>query len=47
MTTHLCHALGCNRAVPPKMLFCRPHGDATPQHIKDAVWETFRKGQEV
>lgn len=47
MTPHLCHAEGCTRPVPPKMFMCKPHWFALPKETRDAVWATYRPGQEV
>ena len=45
--THTCHAPGCRTAVPPKMFACRPHWFALPRQLRDAIWATYRPGQEV
>ena len=47
MAAHLCHAPGCKTAVPPKMFACRPHWFALPKAMRDAIWATYRDGQEV
>lgn len=44
---HTCHAEGCAKAVPPRMLFCLPHWRKTPRHLQAAIWRTYREGQEV
>jgi len=44
--THTCHANGCSTRVPPKMFMCAKHWRQLPQHLKDAIWETYRDGQE-
>ena len=44
---HICHAPGCTRRVPPKMLACRDHWGALPKKIQDAVWREYRPGQEL
>lgn len=47
MMAHVCHAEGCNVAVPPKMLMCRRHWFQVPKQLRDAVWAEYRPGQEV
>mgnify|MGYP001575070721 CR=1 FL=1 len=44
---HLCHARGCTRAVPPKLLMCLPHWRLVPLPLQRAVWATYVPGQEV
>ncbi|MEM7019161.1 MAG: hypothetical protein AAF512_17690 [Pseudomonadota bacterium] len=44
--THLCHAEGCQEAVPPKLLMCRRHWRMVPAELQQAVWQHYRKGQE-
>ena len=44
--SHLCHAHGCNRPVPPAMFACKPHWYALPKPIRDAIWREYRNGQE-
>lgn len=44
---HTCHAIGCSRRVPPRMLFCGPHWELTPKPIRVLVWSTYRLGQEI
>jgi hypothetical protein len=44
---HLCHAIGCARAVPPKMLMCLPHWRMVPRELQQEVWRTYRPGQEI
>lgn len=45
--THHCHARGCEVAVPPKIFMCRRHWYALPKPMRDAVWATYRPGQEI
>ena len=47
MAAHLCHAPGCKTPVPSKMFACRPHWYALPKPMRDAIWATYRDGQEV
>ena len=46
MTAHTCHARGCDRAVPPRMFMCKDHWFALPKPMRDAIWDTYRPGQE-
>lgn len=43
---HHCHAWRCRVHVPPAMLMCRPHWYMVPRALRDAVWATYRPGQE-
>jgi hypothetical protein len=45
--SHQCHALRCNKVVPPKMLMCAKHWRMVPRALQRAVWERYRPGQEV
>jgi hypothetical protein len=47
MTAHLCHADGCRIPVPPRMFMCRGHWYSLPKPLRDAIWATYRPGQEV
>lgn len=47
MSKHVCHAIGCDVEVPPKMLMCRAHWYKVPAHLRARVWATYRPGQEV
>ena len=47
MTAHTCHACGCDRAVPPRMFMCKRHWFMLPESTRDAVWATYRPGQEI
>lgn len=44
---HTCHHPNCNEPVPPARLACRKHWFELPQDLRNAVWRTYRKGQEV
>ena len=44
---HLCHAVGCPKAVPPKMLMCFRHWSMVPRNLQAEVWRTYREGQEI
>lgn len=44
--THLCHAVGCNREVPPKMFMCPRHWFSLRGAVRAAIWREYRPGQE-
>lgn len=44
---HTCHADGCEEPVPEWKLMCQPHWRMVPKRFKDAVWATYRRGQEI
>ena len=46
MPEHTCHATGCDKRVPPKMFMCRTHWYKLTQAHRDAIWFTYRPGQE-
>jgi hypothetical protein len=43
---HVCHAMGCGVAVPPRMLMCRRHWFMVPKNLRDDVWDAYESGQE-
>lgn len=45
--SHTCHALGCERVVPPKMFMCRRHWWMLDPNTRGLVWLHYRPGQEV
>lgn len=45
--SHHCHAIGCTKSVPPKLLMCAPHWRAVPGALQRMIWKTYRTGQEV
>lgn len=47
MPSHTCHARGCEAEVPPAMFMCKKHWFALPKPLRDEVWRTYRRGQEV
>ena len=47
MSVHICHATGCGKPVPPKLLFCLKHWRLTPKKIQLLVWRHYRPGQEI
>jgi hypothetical protein len=44
---HTCHALGCDREVPPKMLMCLRHWRMVPRFLQRRIWDTYVSGQEI
>lgn len=42
---HTCHAIACDKSVPPEMLMCRRHWFTVPKALRDRVWATYRDGQ--
>lgn len=44
---HHCHWPGCKKQVPPAVWGCKPHWFALPKAIRDRIWATYRKGQEI
>lgn len=45
--THTCHARACKAPVPPAMLMCKRHWFLVPLELRDVVWATYRRGQEI
>lgn len=45
--SHTCHAIGCNRQCPPRMLMCRLCWRRVPKHLQKAVYANYRPGQEI
>ena len=43
---HGCHWPGCRQQVPPAMWGCRTHWFLIPKPLRDAIWRTYRPGQE-
>ena len=44
---HHCHWPGCEKQVPPAVWGCLQHWKRLPQEIRDKIWATYRKGQEI
>jgi hypothetical protein len=44
---HTCHWVGCTVEVPPSMWGCKSHWFKLPKHLRERIWATYRKGQEV
>lgn len=44
---HICHWPTCESSVPPKMWGCRKHWFMLPKAIRDAIWLTYKPGQEI
>lgn len=47
VTRHTCHADTCETPVPPHMNMCGAHWYQIPKPLRDAIWATYRPGQEV
>lgn len=47
MSAHTCHAVGCGRAVPPRLVMCNRHWRMVPRQLQREVWRHYRKGQEI
>lgn len=47
VSTHTCHAKGCDERVPPRMFMCRRHWYTLPKATRNAVWAVYVPGQEV
>jgi hypothetical protein len=45
--SHHCHWPGCRVEVQPHLWGCWKHWRKLPQDIKDDIWRSYRKGQEV
>lgn len=43
---HTCHALHCDRNIPPRMHMCKPHWSMVPRRLQRALWDAYRPGQE-
>lgn len=46
MSAHTCHAVGCETTCAPKFLMCPRHWRMVPKVLQEAVWVTYRPGQE-
>lgn len=44
---HTCHAIGCDREVPPRLLMCARHWRMVPTPLQAKVWVHYVPGQEV
>jgi len=44
---HTCHWPGCGRECPAAMWGCKPHWFALPKRLRDRIWATYRRGQEI
>ncbi len=47
MSEHLCHAVGCEVPVQPRLAMCRKHWFMVPLGLRRAVWSEYVPGQEV
>lgn len=46
MSGHLCHANRCKSICAPSKLMCLRHWKMVPRHLQNAVYDTFKSGQE-
>lgn len=44
---HVCHWPGCGKPVPAAMWGCKAHWFALPKRLRDRIWATYRRGQEI
>jgi hypothetical protein len=44
---HTCHWPGCTVQCRPAFWGCRKHWYMLPKHLRDAIWQAYRPGQEV
>lgn len=44
---HTCHAIDCEKSVPPKLLMCLKHWRMVPKAIQILVWQHYVPGQET
>lgn len=47
MTTHTCHAYGCNISVEPRLFMCSRHWFMVPARLRREIRRTYRLGQEI
>jgi hypothetical protein len=43
---HECHWPGCKVQIPPAMWGCKAHWFKLPKVLRDAIWRSYRPGQE-
>lgn len=44
---HRCHWPDCGKEVPPAMWGCKGHWFTLPKYLRDRIWATYRRGQEI
>lgn len=44
--SHHCHALACERPVPPRLHMCAPHWRTVPKPLQRRLWAAYKPGQE-
>jgi hypothetical protein len=44
---HECHAAGCSKEIPPRLLMCFRHWRMVPRKLQITIWNEYRSGQEV
>lgn len=45
--SHECHAHGCTKQIPPRMLMCMRHWSMLRSPMQKAIWREYRSGQEI
>lgn len=45
--SHHCHAVGCGRLIPPRLMFCLQHWRMVHRKLQITIWNEYRPGQEV
>jgi hypothetical protein len=46
VSDHVCHAIRCDKAVPPRMLMCARHWNTLPLPAQRIITHHYRPGQE-
>lgn len=44
---HTCHAMGCDKVIPRRLLMCPQHWRKVPYLLRNKVWDAYVSGQEV
>lgn len=44
---HRCHAVDCEKGVPPRLHMCIAHWRMVPKAVQDLIWRHYRTGQEI
>ena len=45
--SHVCHAIKCEKDVPPKMFMCGRHWKRLHPTLQKLVWRYYEPGQEI
>ena len=46
MIEHYCHAIDCEKEVPPRLLMCAKHWKMVPKNLQSEIWRLYRPGQD-